>query len=164
MAYLYCSRCGLTGTNSGDDLSKERCGYCGFTGTCKLMPNKYLINGSFNNDMEDEFFEECLKKSEAFDYQLYKNRTNKTSDYNHTKQSRTNSASSSSNNYNNQLPIAPSSMSYRYSEFIPRCITCKCNNIRRISFIERLISICTFGVLSNSFNKTFQCNNCGYKW
>lgn len=127
MAYIYCSKCGLTGISSKNDINKEKCGYCNTVGTCKNVPDKYLINDKFNYNLENEFIEECVKKSDSFSYCSYINRE-------------------------------------KYFPFIPKCPTCQCHIIKRISPTERFFSIFSFGIFSNSFNKTFKCNNCGYKW
>lgn len=46
----------------------------------------------------------------------------------------------------------------------PKCPTCGSKNIKKIGLISRGLSVGTFGLASNSFGKTFYCENCGYKW
>lgn len=47
---------------------------------------------------------------------------------------------------------------------MPKCPTCGSTNIREIGFGERTLSVNLFGLSSNKFNKSFECNNCGYTW
>ena len=46
---------------------------------------------------------------------------------------------------------------------VPHCPNCNSTNIQKIS-ISRAISGLTFGILSSNIGKTYQCNNCKYKW
>lgn len=47
---------------------------------------------------------------------------------------------------------------------IPHCPNCNSTNIQKISMTSRAISGLTFGILSSNIGKTYQCNNCKYKW
>ena len=47
---------------------------------------------------------------------------------------------------------------------VPKCPTCQSTNIRKMSGVERGVSIYTFGIFSKKINKTFKCQNCGYTW
>ena len=44
------------------------------------------------------------------------------------------------------------------------CPNCNSTNIKRISTSSRMLSGLTFGILSSNIGKTYQCNNCKYKW
>ena len=47
---------------------------------------------------------------------------------------------------------------------VPKCPTCQSTNIRKMSGVERGVSIYAFGIFSKKINKTFKCQNCGYTW
>lgn len=51
-------------------------------------------------------------------------------------------------------------------EFTPRCPTCGCTNVRRISTTERAVNAGLFGLLGNKRMYQFECMNpnCKYKW
>ncbi len=46
----------------------------------------------------------------------------------------------------------------------PKCPTCQSVNIRKISALNRGASVALFGLFSSKIGKSFECNNCGYKW
>lgn len=52
----------------------------------------------------------------------------------------------------------------RQRENIPHCPNCNSTNIKRITTGSRMLSGLTFGILSSNIGKTYQCNNCKYKW
>ena len=45
-----------------------------------------------------------------------------------------------------------------------KCPTCGSDNIRKISFTRRAVSVTVLGLASSSINKQFECKSCGYKW
>jgi len=47
---------------------------------------------------------------------------------------------------------------------IPKCPTCSSTNIQKISLTKKAVGGAMFGIFSNSVRKTFECNNCSYKW
>ena len=47
---------------------------------------------------------------------------------------------------------------------IPHCPNCNSTNIKRITTGSRMLSGLTLGILSSNVGKTYQCNNCKYKW
>ena len=57
---------------------------------------------------------------------------------------------------------------YDYDEddetYIPKCPTCGSTDIEKIGMLGKLISTELFGLASSSMGKTFECNDCGYKW
>lgn len=46
----------------------------------------------------------------------------------------------------------------------PRCPNCSSTNIRRISNINRAVSVATVGVASSKIGKQYECLNCKHKW
>lgn len=50
------------------------------------------------------------------------------------------------------------------SKDIPKCPTCGSTNIKKISTMERAVSVGTLGLFSKKINKSFKCGNCGYTW
>ena len=53
-----------------------------------------------------------------------------------------------------------------HTEFIPKCPTCGCTEIRKISATEKAVNIGIFGLLGNKRTYQFECLNpaCKYKW
>ena len=46
----------------------------------------------------------------------------------------------------------------------PSCPNCGSTNIKKITASSRIVSGLVLGILSSNIGKTYQCNNCGYKW
>ncbi len=47
---------------------------------------------------------------------------------------------------------------------IPKCPTCGSTNIKRISALNRAVSIGMLGVFSGKIGKNYECLNCKAKW
>ena len=47
---------------------------------------------------------------------------------------------------------------------IPKCPTCGSTNIRRISTLDRAVSIGILGIFSGKIGKNYECLNCKAKW
>lgn len=47
---------------------------------------------------------------------------------------------------------------------IPKCPTCGSTNVRFISSGKKAIGFLTVGIFSSSFGKSYECENCKYKW
>ena len=45
-------------------------------------------------------------------------------------------------------------------QHLPKCPTCGSTNLKKLSFINKAISVGVFGLLSNKINKTWECKNC----
>lgn len=54
----------------------------------------------------------------------------------------------------------------KYTEFTPKCPTCGCTDIRKISTTEKAVNIGMFGLFGNKRKYQFECLNpaCKYKW
>ena len=46
----------------------------------------------------------------------------------------------------------------------PSCPNCGSTNIKKITASSRIVSGLVLGILSSNIGKTYQCNNCKYKW
>lgn len=46
----------------------------------------------------------------------------------------------------------------------PKCPHCQSTNIKKISGLNRGMSIVMLGIFSNKINKNFECKKCGYTW
>ena len=71
--------------------------------------------------------------------------------------------------YKTFFPMAPANgfiNSTQTAQFTPKCPTCGCTNIRRISATEKAVNIGMFGLLGNKRKYQFECLNpaCKYKW
>ena len=49
-------------------------------------------------------------------------------------------------------------------EFVPKCPTCGCTDLERISTALRVAGTVAFGIFSPKNGKQFKCKNCGYMW
>lgn len=47
---------------------------------------------------------------------------------------------------------------------VPKCPTCGSTNIRRISTLDRAVSIGILGIFSGKIGKNYECLNCKAKW
>jgi len=47
---------------------------------------------------------------------------------------------------------------------IPKCPTCGSTNIKRITTLDRAVSVGTLGLLSGKIGKNYECLNCKAKW
>lgn len=52
----------------------------------------------------------------------------------------------------------------QHSSNIPKCPTCGSTNIKRITTLNRAVSIGVFGILSGKIGKNYECLNCKSKW
>lgn len=68
--------------------------------------------------------------------------------------------------FKHYCPLAEASALPSNQQFTPKCPTCGCTNIRRISATEKAVNIGMFGLLGNKRKYQFECLNpaCKYKW
>ena len=54
----------------------------------------------------------------------------------------------------------------KIASYTPRCPTCGCTNIRRISSTEKMGNAMAFGLFGNKRKQQFECLNpqCRYRW
>lgn len=69
------------------------------------------------------------------------------------------------NTFKYYCPCTPPNV-YPRSEVTPKCPTCGCTEIRKISATEKAVNIGIFGLLGNKRTYQFECLNpaCKYKW
>lgn len=48
--------------------------------------------------------------------------------------------------------------------YIPKCPTCGCPDVEKISLSSKVVGGALFGLFSSNVRKTMHCKNCGYKW
>lgn len=47
---------------------------------------------------------------------------------------------------------------------VPKCPTCGSTNVRRISTLDRAVSVGILGIFSGKIGKNYECLNCKAKW
>lgn len=47
---------------------------------------------------------------------------------------------------------------------IPKCPTCGSTNVKKITLLNRAVSIGMLGLLSGKIGKNYECKDCGSKW
>lgn len=47
---------------------------------------------------------------------------------------------------------------------VPKCPTCGSTNVHKISTGKKALGFLTVGVFSSNFGKSYECENCKYKW
>lgn len=132
---LYMSCCPKCG-DVGDDVGI--CPYCGE----KQIRTKYtLIDLLERDDIDDEkIVKEYALCSPLFDEDLYRSRINK-----------------------GKL-LQKATLDKQREQNKPKCPTCGSTNVRPISLGKKAIGFLTVGIFSSSFSKSYECENCKYKW
>lgn len=132
---LYMSCCPKCG-DVGDDVGI--CPYCGE----KQIRTKYtLIDLLERDDIDDEkIVKEYALCSPLFDEDLYRSRINK-----------------------GKL-LQKATLDKQREQNKPKCPTCGSTNVRPISSGKKAIGFLTVGIFSSSFGKSYECENCKYKW
>lgn len=66
---------------------------------------------------------------------------------------------------NNQNPNVNNNTPKQFdSKNIPKCPTCGSTNVHPISSGKKTLGFITVGVFSSSFGKSYECDDCKYKW
>lgn len=139
----YCKKCGRV------VLDSKKCSCC--DSQTYPVPEKYWLDGLdflISNESKALLIEELVKTSPEFDQYLFDHR-----DEILAKQSAEFDAK-----------MAHGKAVLEKHGRVPKCPTCQSTNIRKMSGVEREVSIYTFGIFSKKINKTFKCQNCGYTW
>ena len=139
-----CPKCGAAssfpaGSNPHNDCHCIRC-----SGT--LIETKYTYGDwmgmpGYNDVSKEQVFQEYVYNNEQYDPELIA-------------QWRSIIASGTSN----------SSVTKPNQNNVPKCPTCGSTNIRKISTLNRAVSIGTLGLLSGKIGKNYECLNCKAKW
>lgn len=132
---LYMSCCPKCG-DVGDDVGI--CPYCGE----KQIRTKYtLIDLLERDDIDDEkIVKEYALCSPLFDEDLYRSRINK------------------------EKLLQKATLDKQRETNKPKCPTCGSTNVRPISSSKKALGFITVGIFSSNFGKSYECENCKYKW
>lgn len=140
--YRYCPKCGdITCSQKG-----ENCDYC--NEPYIVTDYEYILNdGGRGVTKRKEIFEKYVKPNPLFDEELYNKRMG----------------------VEKALQEATSNRLYMEKQLaqkvnVPRCPTCGSTNVRRISTLDRAVSVGILGIFSGKIGKNYECLNCKAKW
>jgi len=130
----YCPKCGDITFGKNNE-----CSFCNHTiNETEYTYNEYLKNRS---TIKQKIKEEYIDNSPEFNEELAQKREEENDKVIHGKGT------------------------YRYSqENVPKCPTCGSTNIKRITTLDRAVSVGTLGLLSGKIGKNYECLNCKAKW
>mgnify|MGYP004458134033 CR=1 FL=1 len=138
----YCDKCG----NLGDWVKPEdhSCFCCG-NSPLKPIPRKYIDNFRWRDgDGKEAFMEEVVKKSPNLDKTLFEHRDE-------IIQRKNNEMKAS---------IDAGRAILEEKSRIPKCPYCQSTNLKKITGLDRFISVGLFGLASKKVGKQWHCNNC----
>lgn len=141
----YCEKCGRI-VQESRNCTVQICDYCNHI--LQYVPEKYCDGVVITKKQKQQLIEECVKSSPEFDQYLFE----------HRDQDLFNRRMS------DQAKLAHGKAIIEGTNRTPKCPTCQSTNIRKMSGVERGVSVATFGLFSRKINKTFKCNHCGYTW
>lgn len=99
----------------------------------------------YQNEKYRRILEFVLSEEEVQIIKIYKNTSNR--------------------KYKSYVSISsPVSQSTPTPQNVPKCPTCGSTNIRRISTLDRAVSIGILGIFSGKIGKNYECLNCKAKW
>ena len=139
-----CPKCGAAssfpaGSNPHNDCHCIRC-----PGT--LIETKYTYGDwmgmpGYNDVSKEQIFQEYVYNNEQYDPELIAE-------------------------WDNRIRRGSGSSSFisEQNDNKPKCPTCGSTNIRKISTLNRAVSIGTLGLLSGKIGKNYECLNCKAKW
>ena len=139
-----CPKCGAAssfpaGSNPHNDCHCIRC-----HGT--LIETKYTYGDwmgmpGYNDVSKEQVFQEYVYNNEQYDPELIAE-------------------------WDNRIRRGSGSSSFisEQNDNKPKCPTCGSTNIRKISTLNRAVSIGTLGLLSGKIGKNYECLNCKAKW
>lgn len=138
----YCPKCGNIGGEN--DI-------CNFCGTKEIVTpyswDKWLYDGGYDFDPSKKILEEYAKPNPLFDEELYNKRI-------------------ALEKSQQQATLNQMRMEKQQAQRanVPKCPTCGSTNIRRISTLDRAVSIGILGIFSGKIGKNYECLNCKAKW
>lgn len=144
----YCRKCGRI-VQEENNKSEQKCDYC--NNLILPIPDEFLGGKSklfIKKELKDLFINDYIKSSPEFDQYLFEHREEDIFN----------------KRISDRAELAHGASILEEKSRVPKCPTCGSTNIRRMSGVERGVSIATFGILSKKINKTFKCSNCGYTW
>ena len=136
--YGYCPKCGNV---TFIETKNEKCNCC----NTNLLPtpytmNEYLFGNSIDVDIDKKIFDEYIKGNSQFDEELYRSRINK------------------------EKLLQQASLDKQREQNKPKCPTCGSTKVHPISTAKKATGFVLAGVFSSSFGKSYECENCKYKW
>lgn len=143
----YCPKCGNidVGTN-------KSCIFCGQ----ETFDTKYTMDDFIKEDLsvlKQKILEEYAKNSPKFDEELARKRERE--EHKTTHSSITNEEKMVLQN----MGVIP-----KPDTNIPKCPTCGSTNIKRITTLNRVVSVGTLGLFSGKIGKNYECLDCKAKW
>lgn len=141
----YCPKCGHQGIFENGN---EKCPYC----NTKELPTEYdwdewLFGNKYPKNLDEIIFNDYIKPNPLFDEELYNLRVGKEKRQQETTL--------------NQMRMEKQQAQ---KANVPRCPTCGSTNIRRISTLDRAVSVGILGIFSGKIGKNYECLNCKAKW
>ena len=139
----YCKKCGRV------VLDSKKCSCC--DSQTYPVPEKYWLDGLdflISNESKALLIKELVKTSPEFDQYLFDHR-----DEILAKQSAEFDAK-----------MAHGKAILEEQSRVPKCPTCQSANISKIGTLNRMASVCLFGLASSKIGKNHKCNNCGTTW
>ena len=136
--YGYCPKCGNV---TFIETKNEKCNCCNtnLLSTPYTM-NEYLFGNSIDVNIDKKIFDEYIKGNPQFDEDLYIQRENK------------------------EKLLQKATLDKQRETNKPKCPTCGSTNVRPISSGKKALGFLTVGIFSSSFGKSYECENCKYKW
>ena len=136
--YGYCPKCGNV---TFIETKNEKCNCCNtnLLSTPYTM-NEYLFGNSIDVNIDKKIFDEYIKGNPQFDEDLYIQRENK------------------------EKLLQKATLDKQREQNKPKCPTCGSTNVRPISSGKKAIGFLTVGIFSSNFGKSYECENCKYKW
>lgn len=138
----YCPKCGYIGRENDN---------CCFCGTKEIATpyswDKLCYERAYDFDVQKKILEEYVKPNPLFDEELY----NKRVGIEKAQEQAT----------LNQMRIKKQ---LEQQANKPKCPTCGSTSIRRISTLDRAVSIGILGIFSGKIGKNYECLNCKAKW
>ena len=136
--YGYCPKCGNV---TFIETKNEKCNCC----NTNLLPtpytmNEYLFGNSIDVNIDKKIFDEYIKGNSQFDEELYRSRINK------------------------EKLLQQASLDKQREQNKPKCPTCGSTKVHPISTAKKATGFVLAGVFSNNFGKSYECENCKYKW
>ena len=145
MAFLhYCPKCGNIIIPPEND---KKCNYCGE----ECLPTHISTSDVLHHDWEklpnQIILEEYVKPNPLFDEELYNKRV--------ALEKRQEEATSNRLYTEKQLAQKAN---------VPKCPTCGSTNVHPISTAKKAVGFAMVGVFSSNLGKSYECDNCKYKW
>lgn len=140
--YKYCPKC-------GDITCVQEAENCNFCNEPYIVTDyEYSLSDLFGDiNKPKEIFEKYVKPNPLFDEALYNKRI--------ALEKRQEEATSNRLYMEKQLAQKAN---------VPRCPTCGSTNVRRISTLDRAVSVGILGIFSGKIGKNYECLNCKAKW